>query len=73
MNDLTALDVIQNLRLDATMAIVKDLGMAVDWDDKSRAIADLIAKDLLHRCNGDFSRAQQFAKSYSLTLTVTLV
>lgn len=35
MTDLTALDVIRNLSLGATMAIVTDLGDAVDWDDKS--------------------------------------
>lgn len=72
MTDLTALDVIQNLRLDATMAIVKDLGRDVDWDDKSRAIADMVAKDLLYRFNDDFSMAQEFAKNHGLTLTVTL-
>lgn len=72
MTDLTALDVIRNLSLGATMAIVTDLGPDVDWDDKSRAIADMVAKDLLYRFNGNFSMAQQFAKNHGLTLTVTL-
>ncbi len=70
--DLTALDVIRNLTLDATMAIVTNLGDAVDWDDKSRAIADLVATDLLDRFNGNFSMAQQFANTHGLALTVTL-
>ena len=72
MTDLTALDVIRNLTLDATMAIVSNLGDAVDWDDKSRAIADLVAADLLYRFNDNFAMAQQFANNHGLALTVTL-
>ena len=72
MTDLTAMDVIRNLTLDATMVIVSNLGDAVDWDDKSRAIADLVATDLLDRFNDNFAMAQQFANTHGLVLTVTL-
>ncbi|RPI65389.1 MAG: hypothetical protein EHM43_12810 [Ignavibacteriae bacterium] len=72
MADLTALDVIQNMSLDMTMAIVRDLGTDLDTDDKSRAIANLVATDLLYRFNNDYSMAQQFASNHGLKLTVTL-
>ena len=72
MTELTALDVIRNMTLSATMAIIKDLGDTVDQDDKSRAIADLVAKDLLERFNQDYLRAQAYAADHGLKLTVTL-
>ena len=72
MTDLTAMDVIRNLTLDATMAIVLNLKDAVYWDDKSRAIADLVAVDLLDRFNDNFAMALQFANTHGLALTVTL-